>query len=268
MLLTWSIYLALGVAAGIMAGLLGIGGGLILVVALVWLLPSQGVPVEAAMHVALATSLTSIVLTALSSAYAHHRRGSVLWRSVVWLVPGMLLGGLLGSAVATALPGDILRYFVSGYCFIAAAQLVFGKTRAGGDRADAPASPALTAAGVGIGGVAAVVGIGGGSMTVPLLIGYGARPVRAVGTSAACGFAIAVASALGYVASGHDAQGLPPGSIGYVYLPAAIGVALASVLAAPHGAALAHRLKDRHLQHLFAFFLALMGASVLAAALV
>ena len=263
MLLTWAIYLALGVAAGIMAGLLGIGGGLILVVALVWLLPSQGVPVEAAMHVALATSLTSIVLTAMSSAWAHHRRGSVLWRSVAWLVPGMLLGGLLGAALATALSGDILRWFVSGYCFVAAAQLLFGKTRSGADRRDAPASPGLTAAGVGIGGVAAVVGIGGGSMTVPLLVWLGVAPVRAVGTSSACGVAIALASAIGYMGLGPPAGTLPAGSIGYVYLPAAIGVALTSMLAAPWGTRLAHHISGVTLKRVFAGFLIVVGASLL-----
>jgi len=261
--LTWLIYLALGVAAGIMAGLLGIGGGLILVAALVWLLPSQGVPAEAAMHVALATSLTSIVLTALSSAYAHHRRGSVLWHSVTWLVPGMLLGGLFGAAVATALPGDILRCFVSGYCFVAAAQLLFGTTRVGGDRSDAPASPGLTVAGVGIGSVAAVVGIGGGSMTVPLLVWLGVPPVRAVGTSSACGVAIAVASAIGYMGLGPPAGMLPAGSVGYVYVPAAIGIALTSILAAPWGTRLAHHISGLTLKRVFAGFLVLVGLSLL-----
>jgi uncharacterized membrane protein YfcA len=120
--------------------------------------------------------------------------------------------------------------------------------------------------GVLIGAVSALVGIGGGSMTVPLLIAKGAKPVRAVGTSAACGFAIALASAAGYVFAGRDAGGLPPWSLGFVYLPAALGVAAASVLMAPYGATLAHRLAGAHLQRLFAAFLVLMGIAVLAAA--
>ena len=263
MLLTWLIYLARGVAAGVMAGLLGIGGGLILVVALVWLLPSQGVPADAAMHVALATSLASIILTGISSARAHHRRGSVLWRSAAWLVPGMLVGGLLGATVATKLPGDVLRYFVSVFCFLAAAQLLFSGTRAGGDRLDAPASPALTGAGVGIGAVSAVVGIGGGSMTVPLLVWLGVPPVRAVGTSSACGVAIAIASAIGYMGLGPPSGTLPAGSVGYVYLPAAIGIALTSILAAPWGTRLAHHISPLALKRVFAGFLVLVGASLL-----
>lgn len=264
MLTTVLIYLALGAAAGIMAGLLGIGGGLILVVALVWLLPAQGVPPEEAMHVALATSLASIILTGLSSARAHHRRGSVLWRSVAWLVPGMLVGGVLGAAVATLLSGDTLRYCVAGFCFIAAAQLLFGKARGdGSERVDQPASPGLTAAGVGIGAVSAVVGIGGGSMTVPLLVWLGVAPVRAVGTSSACGVAIALASAVGYMGLGPEAGTMPAGSVGYVYVPAALGIAAMSIIAAPWGTRLAHHISGTTLKRVFAGFLVTVALSLL-----
>ena len=116
----------LGVVAGILAGLLGIGGGLVLVAALAWILPLHGIPKEAAMHAALASSLASIILTASSSAYAHHRRGSVLWPTVAWMVPGLLLGGWLGSGLAVHLDDRVLRWIVAGYCFIAGAQMVFG----------------------------------------------------------------------------------------------------------------------------------------------
>src|SRR5688572_30875006 len=119
----WLAYLALGACAGVLAGLLGVGGGLVIVAALVWLLPAQGVPEAQAMHVALATSLASIVLTGLSSARAHHRRGSVLWPSVRWLVPGLLLGGLVGAKFATMVSGDTLRWFVAGFCWLAGLQL-------------------------------------------------------------------------------------------------------------------------------------------------
>ena len=118
------VYLALGACAGVLAGLLGIGGGLVLVGALAWLLPTQGVAPEAAMHAALASSLASIVLTAASSARAHHRRGSVLWPTVGWMVPGVLVGGWLGSRFAIALDGDVLRWCVAGYCGLVAAQML------------------------------------------------------------------------------------------------------------------------------------------------
>jgi uncharacterized protein len=258
-----AIYLALGAAAGLLAGLLGVGGGLVIVATLVWILPTQGIAEAHVMHVALASSLASIVLTGLSSARAHHARGSVLWRSVAWLVPGVLIGGWFGAAFATTLGGDTLRFGVAAFCFLAALQLAFGQPRARAALVDAPASPALTAAGVGIGALSAIVGIGGGSLTVPLLVWLGVTPVRAVGTSSACGVAIGLSAAAGYVGYGPGPGELPEGSWGYVYLPAAAGVALASILVAPWGAKLAHRLSGTALKRVFALFLVAAGSAVL-----
>jgi uncharacterized membrane protein YfcA len=260
--LDWGVYLALGALAGLLAGLLGIGGGLVLVAALVWLLPGQGVPAAQAVHVALATALASIVLTGLSSARAHHRRGSVLWITVAWLAPGLLLGGWLGSLLATHLDGGFLRAGIAVYCALAALQLALDWPKARAERADAPRGPAYAAAGGGIGALSALVGIGGGSMTVPLLVWRGVRPVRAVGTSSACGVVIALASAAGYAAHGPAAGLLPAGSWGYVFVPAAVVIALASVLTAPLGARLAHRLSGPALRRVFAVFLLLVGASL------
>ena len=254
----------LGVVAGLLAGLLGVGGGLVLVAALAWLLPRFGVPQEAAMHTALASSLASIVLTAASSARSHHRRGSVLWPTVAWMVPGLLLGGWAGSGIAVRLAGDVLRWLVAGYCLVAAAQLLFGKSHvpAEGAAARVPAGAPMTLAGGLIGALSAVVGIGGGSMTVPLLVWRGVAPVKAVGTSSACGIAIGLASAAGYAL--HAPGGaLPAHAVGYVYLPAAIGVAVASVLAAPWGTRLAHRLSGGALKKVFASFLIAVAMTLL-----
>lgn len=259
----FACYLALGAVAGLLAGLLGVGGGLVIVATLVWLLPAQGIPEAHVMHVALATSLASIVLTGISSARAHHLRGSVLWPSVRWLVPGLLLGGVVGAIFATTLSGETLRYVVAGFCYLAGLQLAFGQTRAEGSPGAVPTSPGLSAAGVGIGAVSAVVGIGGGSLTVPLLVWLGVAPVRAVGTSSACGVAIALAAAAGYVGLGPPAGTLPAGSWGYIYLPAAAGIALASILAAPWGTRLAHRLSGTTLKRVFALFLVAAGTAVL-----
>lgn len=254
------LYLVLGAIAGVLAGLLGIGGGLVLVAALAWLLPQQGVPADAAMHAALASSMASIVLTAASSARAHHGRGSVLWPTVAWMVPGVLLGGWLGSRLAIGLAGDVLRWCVAIYCFIVAAQMLFVRTRAPAGAGGVPRGPAYTAAGAGIGALSALVGIGGGSMTVPLLVWRGVAPVRAVGTSSACGVFIGLASALGYALQA-PAGALPlPYSMGYVYLPAALGVAVASVLAAPWGMRLAHALSGDALKRVFAMFMVVVGA--------
>ena len=160
------------------------------------------------MHAALASSLASIVLTAAASARAHARRGSVLWPTVAWMVPGLLLGGWLGSFVAVRIDGDVLRWIVAGYCLLAAVQLLRGARHGAGDGiALTPRGWPMTAAGTGIGAVSAVVGIGGGSMTVPLLVWRGVAPVRAVGTSSACGIAIGFASAVGY------AMHAPPGAL-------------------------------------------------------
>jgi uncharacterized membrane protein YfcA len=256
------IFPLLGAIAGVLAGLLGIGGGLVLVAALVWLLPLHGVPKDAAMHAALASSMASIILTAASSAYAHHRRGGVLWPTVAWMVPGLLLGGWLGSLLAVHLDGGVLRWCVAGYCYLAAAQLTWGGVKASGHAGVRPTGLPMSAAGVGIGAVSAVVGIGGGSMTVPLLVWRGVTPVRAVGTSSACGIAIGIGSALGY-ALNAPVGALPENAIGYVYLPAAIGVAIASVLAAPYGTRLAHAISGTALKRVFAIFLVVMGTSLL-----
>lgn len=257
------LYLIAGAAAGLLAGLLGVGGGLIIVAALAWLLPSRGIPPEHVMHVALATSVASIVLTSLSSSRAHARRGSVLWPSVRILAPGMLIGGLVGAQFASLLSSAALRWVVAIYCLIAAAQLAFGRVRASAQAEAVPSGWLLSWVGVLIGALSAIVGIGGGSMTVPVLVWLGASPVRAVGTSAACGFAIAVAAAIGFVFSGQSAAGsLPAGHAGYVYLPAAASIAAASMLAAPSGARLAHALSGPALKQIFALFLALMGVAV------
>lgn len=262
-MLEWLWFPVLGVVAGVLAGLLGVGGGLVLVAALAWGLPRLGVPADAAMHAALASSLASIVLTAAASARAHARRGSVLWPTVRAMVPGLLVGGWLGTLVAVRLDGGALRFVVAGYCFIAAMQLLLSRAHDAARDVPAPRGMPMAAAGVGIGAVSAVVGIGGGSMTVPLLVWRGVAPVRAVGTSSACGVAIGIASALGY------AFNAPPGALpahawGYVYWPAAAGVAAASVLAAPLGTRLAHRIGGQRLKQVFAVFLLAVGASLLA----
>jgi uncharacterized membrane protein YfcA len=258
----WLLYPALGVVAGLLAGLLGVGGGLVLVGALALLLPARGVPVELAMHAALATSLASVLLTAAASALAHHRRGSVLWPTVAWLVPGVLVGGWLGSLLAARLDGGLLRWCVVAYCVIAALQLAIERPRDAAAPAQPvrpPVGPAISLAGLPIGVVSALVGIGGGSMTVPLLVWRGVAPVRAVGSSSACGVAIGLSAAAGY-ASQQGVVGMPAGSIGYVFVPAALGIALASVAMAPVGAALAHRISGRALRRVFALFLLAMAA--------
>jgi uncharacterized membrane protein YfcA len=160
-----------------------------------------------------------------------------------------------------ALDGAVLKWGVIGYCLLAAAQMMFGRVRSGGGDV-VPAGAGMSAAGVGIGAVSAVVGIGGGSMTVPLLVWRGVAAVRAVGTSSACGVVIGMASAAGY-AFNAPAGALPEHALGYVYLPAAVGVAAASVLAAPLGSKLAHAIGGPALKRVFAVFLVVVAGSLL-----
>jgi uncharacterized membrane protein YfcA len=177
------------------------------------------------------------------------------------MAPGLVVGGWLGSVVAVALDGAVLKWGVIGYCLLAAAQMMFGRVRSGGGDV-VPAGAGMSAAGVGIGAVSAVVGIGGGSMTVPLLVWRGVAAVRAVGTSSACGVVIGMASAAGY-AFNAPAGALPEHAVGYVYLPAAVGVAAASVLAAPLGSKLAHAIGGPALKRVFAVFLVVVAGSLL-----
>jgi uncharacterized membrane protein YfcA len=261
-------YLALGAVAGGLAGLLGIGGGLIVVAALAWWLPARGVPATMLMQVALATALAGIVFTALSSTYAHWRRGAVRWPLVAWLAPGLVLGGAGGAIVATWLPSRLLAALVAGYCLLSAWQLAWGAVRPAAEGAAAVGRGLLAVAGVVIGVVSAIVGIGGGSMTVPLLVWRGVPPVQAVATSAACGFAIALSAAAGYaLAPRAGLATLPPGSLGFIFLPAALTVAAASILTAPLGARLAHRLSPLRLRQVFAGFLLLIAALMAATAI-
>jgi uncharacterized membrane protein YfcA len=260
--MSWTVlgaYLAMGTVAGVMAGLLGVGGGLVLVGFLIWVLPRQGFAPEVVMHVALGTSLASIVVTSLSSTYAHARRHVVHWRSVYWLVPGMLIGGFFGSLLAYHLPGDWLLLGFSGFCVFAAYQVGVHQTVQSRSRAILSVGSIDLFWGGGIGLISALVGIGGGSMTVPLLLRKGAQPIQAVATSSACGSAIALSSAFGYVLSAWQRSDLPTGAWGYVYWPGAALIALASMFAAPCGVALAHYISADTLKRIFAVFLLFMG---------
>ena len=268
MQIEWLIFPLLGAIAGVLAGLLGVGGGLVLIGALVLLLPAMGIPTTDVMHAALASSLAAIVLTGLSSSRSHAKRGSVLWPTIAWLIPGMMIGGWLGSGLAVNLSGDILKWVVAIYCLGMAIQMWVSSHRqrdvptpARSDEV-VPQGPLMLVFGTFIGALSALVGIGGGSMTVPLLIQKGVSPVRAVGSSAACGVAIGLSSAIGYAL--HAPQGaLPEHASGYIYWPAAIGIAIGSVSMAPLGVRLAHALSGFHLQRVFAGLLLAVGLAVI-----
>ena len=255
------LYLVLGGVAGTLAGLLGVGGGLVIVPALLWVFRANGFDEAVVAHLAVGTSLGTIIPTSLSSIRAHHRRGAVLWPVVGRLAPGIVVGAWLGAAIADRLATPWLQRVVGAFALIVAAQLLRGERPAAHRGLPGPAG--LAAVGTGIGSLSGLVGIGGGSLTVPFLTWCSVDIRRAVATSAACGFPIAVAGAIGFVAAGWHVPGLPPGSTGFLYWPALAGVAAASVLTAPLGARLAHTLPVAVLRRVFAAVLAVVGAKLL-----
>ncbi len=252
-----AIFLAIGAVAGVLAGLLGVGGGLVIVPVLVLLFERSGFDGGQVMQLALGTSLATIVFTSLSSIRAHHRRGAVHW-PVVWrLAPGLFAGTAASAFVVRLLPTWLLKDFFGLFAITVAVQLAL-ELRPNPGR-QLPGSVALAATGGGIGAVSALVGIGGGSLTVPFLAWCNLPMREAVATSAACGLPIALSGALGFLAAGWGDPRLPPLAWGYLYLPAWFGIAATSVLFAPLGAHWAHQLPARQLKRIFALFLAFLG---------
>ncbi len=261
MFTTLLIYCAVGGVAGILAGLLGIGGGLVIVPMLVYVFGISGIPHELTMHLALATSMASIMFTSVSSFMAHHRRGAVHWQVVRRIVAGILTGTFLGSCFASTLSTNFLKVFFVVFLYFVATQLLMGKKPKGGR--ELPGWAGMFSAGNIIGAVSSFVGIGGGTLSVPLMLWCNIRVHNAIGTSAAIGLPIAVAGTAGYIVGGWNVAALPPYSIGYVYLPALFGIAAVSVLTAPLGVKLAHSLPVDRLKRIFALLLYIVATKML-----
>ncbi len=257
----WLFYLATGMVAGVLAGLLGVGGGVIIVPLLTFAFTAQQLPAPHILHLALGTSLASIIFTSISSLRAHNLRGAVNWPVVKNITPGILTGSFLGSWVAAQLSTGFLRGFFALFLYYVAAQLLLD-IRPKPSR-QLPGNAGLFGVGNVVGGVSTLVGIGGGSLSVPFLAWCNLPIHHAVGTSAAIGFPLAVAGAAGYVLNGLAAPALPSGTIGFVYLPALCGIALASICTAPLGARLAHRLPVALLKKVFALLVLVMGTKML-----
>ncbi len=254
-------YLFTGALAGLMAGLLGIGGGLIVVPALAWLFAGQGFAAATLMHFAVGTSLAVIVPTAVSSLLAHHRRGSVDWPAVRRLAPGIALGALAGAGLARHISSPGLAVFFGLFEIMVAFHLAFGHRPVG--RRALPGRVGMGLVGVAIGTLSALLGIGGATMTTPFLLWSGLGIRRAVGTSASCGLPVAIAGAAGFALAGLDAAGQPGLNTGFIVWPAMAAIGVTSVLLAPTGARLAHHLPHEILQRVFALFLLLVGSKML-----
>ncbi|MFY0700207.1 MAG: sulfite exporter TauE/SafE family protein [Bermanella sp.] len=258
-------YLAVGAFAGLLAGLFGIGGGLVIVPVLVITFESLKFAPEVLTHMAVATSLASIVFTSISSVRTHHQKGAVDWSIVKQLSIGILLGAVLGVLTADALSATALQVVIGIFALLMAAQMGLGlkpKPSRG-----LPGNTGLVSAGSGIGWASALFGIGGGSLTVPFLTWCNHPMQRSVATAAACGLPIALVGALTNVAVGWDNALLPAQAIGYVYWPALIGMVVTSVPFAQLGAKLAHRLSAEKLKKLFAIMLVVVAIKFLTAPL-
>jgi uncharacterized membrane protein YfcA len=255
------LYLLIGMFAGLSAGLLGIGGGLIIVPALLWMLQYQGINDVSLIHIAIGTSLASIIFTSLSSVYAHHQKSAVIWPIFWRLSPSIMIGALLGAAIADWFPSAELKILFGLFELYVAIQMTFNLKPK--QQCSLPKTMGMNAVGSGIGLISSLVGIGGGTMTVPFLL-YVSTPIhKAIATSAACGLPIAIAGSMGFLLMGWSKTSELAHSSGYVYWPALLGIVIASVLFAPIGAWLAYRLSQRYLKQIFASLLYILAIKML-----
>ncbi len=255
------IFLVLGTVAGLTAGLFGVGGGLVIVPTLLLVFTSRGVDQSIVMHLAVGTSLATIIVTSLSSMYAHNKHKAIQWGLFLMLTPGIVIGAWLGAATADLLSSVWLQRVFALFAMLVALHLVldmdFGKHN------DLPGRVGMTLAGTVIGMISSIVGIGGGSMTVPYLHWNGVGIRNAVATSSACGLPIALAGTIGFIVAGWDEGALPDGSSGYVYWSAMPWIVIATFIFAPVGASLAHSLPTKILRRLFAMLMLVVGVKLM-----
>ena len=246
---------------GILAGMLGIGGGLIIVPALVYLLTEHlNLGLDIAMPMAIATSLSTIIFTGWSSSRAHYKLGNLKFDIVSWCALGIAFGAIIGAQVATSIPADLLKSIFAYLVLLIAAQMVFGSKRES-DRQMTPI--VLTLIGFVTGTVSSFMGIGGGALMVPILILFSVNIKQAIGCASFCGLVIAIFGSVSFIQAGWQLPGLPEYSIGYVYLPACAGIVITSVFTARIGAKISHHLNTQMLKKIFAGFLVVVSLRML-----
>ncbi|MBQ5947188.1 sulfite exporter TauE/SafE family protein [Massilia sp. ST3] len=250
--------LAMGAFGGFAAGLLGIGGGMVLVPFITMIFTARGIAPELVVHMAIATSLATILFTSLSSMRAHQAHGAILWPVVKLLAPGILVGSWIGPWIGKQMNASVLAAFFGVFVAFSATQMLIGKKPAG--TRELPGTPGMFAAGGVIGVLSGIVGAGGGFISVPFMTWCNVRIHNAVATSAALGFPIALSGTLSNIYWGWGEAGLPAYSLGFIYLPALAIIVLASVSMAPLGARTAHRMPVRRLQKIFAVILYALAA--------
>jgi len=243
-----------GILAGTFSGLLGIGGGILIVPLLIYLLPIMGLPAEVVVPTAIATSLGTIMATTFSGMLAHHKRGYVDWKWARLLSPFLIVGGLAGAWMGSWLNPDLLRRIFAFILLLLAIRMVWKHQPKAVEKRIRPWVVRFWSTGIGI--ISALVGIGGGALVVPFLSFYQLAMRNAVAVAAVCSVLLSATGAITYAILGsqaHDAQ--VPGLIGFVYLPALLAISATSVIFARVGASLAHRLPVRYLQRGFAVLL-------------
>ena len=253
-------YLGIGAIVGFFAGLLGIGGGIIIVSSLALIFKAHGFAPDYVMHLAIGTSLAAMAAGSFSSLRAHHRHGAVDVALVRTMAPGLVAGVFAGAFIARVAGVAFLKYFFLGFTLFVTAQMVFN-LRPKPSR-QLPGRRVLVPVAVAIGILSSLFGGGAAAAGVPFLTWCNVTTHRAIGTVAAMAFPLAIAGTLGYVVAGWSVGELPPWSVGFVYLPAFVGISITSMLTAPLGAKLAHRLKGTTLRRIFAVFLVVMGVKV------
>lgn len=257
----WALYLLTGLLTGLLSGLLGIGGGLIIVPVLGFIFSGLGFSADYIMQLALGTSLAVIVVTSIAASHAHYQQQNVDWNIVKKISIGIALGAFFGSLIAARFDASLLKILFVLYVFSVAVQIL--SDYAANPVRTLPASPMLNLVGFGIGCVSSFVGIGGGTLTVPFLMYCNVHTKRAIGTSSAIGFPIAIAATIGYMIAGQQISGLPDKSLGFVYLPAFAIIAASSLISAPFGAVLVQKLSVKKLKKIFAILLIVIGCKML-----
>ncbi len=260
-LINFALFLLTGAMVGLLAGLLGVGGGLLVVPILLYLLPQLGVDPSQVTHIAVATSLATIVFTSIASVKAHNRHGTVIWWVFRAMTPGIVLGGIIGSFAARFIESDNLKMVFGVFALLIAMQMIFKFRPA--EKSREPGKLRLFFSGSIIGSFSTLVGIGGGSLTVPYLIFWKTNMARAVGTSSAIGLPLSISGTIGFIISGWGAPDLPNWSLGYVFLPAFLGIVMVSSFTAPIGARLASKISGKLLSRVFASFLIVVGLDIL-----